>query len=310
LTLADGWHKLARGLLYLYFISFTYKRGSAIVPELPEVQTVVDDLKRAGVVGDRIQRAAVFWPRAIAAPAAPEFCRRIAGRRVVRIDRRAKYLVLELSGGLHLLIHLRMSGRLVWAEPGADARPGPHDRVHLLLGSKRRLCFRDPRKFGRLHLLSDPSPVLGPLGPEPLEAAFDAACLARILAPRRRALKPLLLDQRVIAGLGNIYVDEALWEARLHPLQPAGSLSRRQVQALWRAIGTVLQRALSRGGTRLGEGQGNFHALQPRQENGSDALQVFRREGAPCPRCGRTLVRTVVCQRGTHTCPRCQALRP
>ncbi len=272
---------------------------------------MVDELKAAGMVGDTILAVKVLWPRSIAAPAPHAFCRQIVGRRVLGISRRAKYLVLSLSANRYLLIHLRMSGRLILEPMRRSNRPpieSPHVRVVFQMHDSGRLCFRDPRKFGRIHLLADPTTLLGRLGPEPLDPCFTAADLALRLAPRHRALKPLLLDQTFIAGLGNIYVDEALWEARLHPLQPASSLATREVQALLRAIRRVLRRGLARGGTRLGTGQGNFQSLLPRYENDTAALKVFRRSGNPCPRCGHPVLRSTVGQRGTHTCPRCQVL--
>jgi formamidopyrimidine-DNA glycosylase len=274
------------------------------MPELPEVQTIVDDLIQAGLVGRTITGCRVTWPRTVAGEAAKDFCRRVAERCVTALGRRGKFIRCDLSGGLCLLMHLRMTGRLVLAP--ADAPVGPHEHVRLILDNGRELRFHDPRKFGRMWLTDDPQRLLGALGPEPLAPDFTAGTLAGRLAGRRRALKPLLLDQGVLAGLGNIYADEALWEARRHPLQPGGSLTSEQIRALHRAVRRVLRRGLTNGGTSLGRGQGNFSATVRGAGENRRALKVFRRTGEGCPRCGATIQRLVVGQRSTHICPQCQ----
>jgi formamidopyrimidine-DNA glycosylase len=274
------------------------------MPELPEVQTIVDDLIQAGLVGRTITGCRGTWPRTVAKVPVKDFCRRIAGRCMVAVGRRGKFVRCDLSGGLCLLIHLRMTGRLVLVP--AETPVGAHEHVRLRLDDGRELRFHDPRKFGRMWLTDHPDTVLHRLGPEPLGRAFTARALAGRLAGRRRALKPLLLDQGVLAGLGNIYVDEALWQARLHPLQPAGSLSMDQVRALHRAVRQVLRRGLANGGTSLGRGQGNFSATTRGAGENRRALKVFRRTGKSCPRCGATIRRLVVGQRSTHVCPHCQ----
>ncbi|MDD2605772.1 MAG: hypothetical protein PHF66_13280, partial [Desulfobacteraceae bacterium] len=182
------------------------------MPELPEVQTIVDDLVQAGLIGRTIAGCRVTWPRTVAGAPAEEFCRRIAGRRLAAVGRRGKFIRCDLSDGLCLLIHLRMTGRLVLAR--ADAPVDRHEHVRLRLEDGRELRFHDPRKFGRMWLTAKPDDLLHRLGPEPLSGAFTARVLAERLAGRQRAIKPLLLDQTVLAGLGNIYVDEALWLAR------------------------------------------------------------------------------------------------
>ena len=276
------------------------------MPELPEVQTVVDDLICAGLVGRRFTACRVGWARSIAGDTPEDFCRRVAGRRVTALSRRGKYIRCDLDDGPVLLVHLRMTGRLVLAD--ANASVGRHEHVRLGLDDGRELRFHDPRKFGRFHLVADPQPVLGRLGPEPLGRGFTSRLLARHLSGRRRALKPLLLDQTFLAGLGNIYVDEALWEARLHPLRAADSLGPQAVRALHRAIRRVLRRGLQNGGTSLGRGQANFQATTRGAGRNRPALKVFRRTGAGCPRCAAPIERLVVGQRSTHICPRCQTM--
>jgi len=274
------------------------------MPELPEVQTVVDDLIAAGLAGRTVTAARVFWPRSIAAPSSAAFRRRIAGRTLSAFQRRGKYIVAGLAGGGALLIHLRMSGRLHLVAAGEPRQK--HEHVVLLLSGGQELRLHDTRKFGRVSLLDDPETVLGKLGPEPLDAAFTSGKLAGLLQGRRRMLKPLLLDQGFIAGLGNIYADEALFEARLHPCRTASSLTIREAGALHRAIGKVLRRGLKNMGTTLGTGKANFYSVARRRGRNSDALKVFRRTGLPCPRCGAAIARLVVGQRSTHICRACQ----
>ncbi len=274
------------------------------MPELPEVQTIVDDLNQAGLVGRTVSGCRVSWPKTVAGMAVDEFCRLITGRCVAGLGRRGKFIRIDLAGGGALLIHLRMTGRLVLS--GARTPVGRHEHVRFLLDDGRELRFYDPRKFGRIRLTDDPQSVLGALGPEPLAEDFTARVLSQRLAGRRRALKPLLLDQSVLAGLGNIYVDEALWEARLHPLRPASDLSAAEIRALHRAVRRVLRRGLANGGTSLGHGQGNFSATTRGAGENGKALKVFRRTGQNCPRCQTAIQRLVVGQRSTHVCPCCQ----
>ena len=272
------------------------------MPELPEVETVVRDLRRAGLAGRRILNARVFWPRTIAAPAAARFPRAIRGLEIRALARRAKFVVLTLSGGWTLLIHLRMSGHLDVLPP--KTRPRRHDRVILTLDNGRQLHFEDTRKFGRIWLVREPAQVLGKLGPEPLELA--AADFRRGLAARTRRLKPLLLDQTFLAGVGNIYSDEALWTAQLHPRRRSDTLTAAQAAELLAAIQDVLRRGIRNLGTTLGGGKTHF--VLPRGERGrnQEQLNAYGQTGAPCPRCGTPIRRILVGQRSTHLCPACQ----
>jgi formamidopyrimidine-DNA glycosylase len=274
------------------------------MPELPEVETVARDLRRAGVEGRRIAAATVLWPRIVTGLSPREFAGRVRTRRIVAIGRRGKYLVFGLSGGLTLLVHLRMTGRLVLAATGA-AR-GPHDHLVLRLDDGRDLRFHDSRKFGRWVLTAAPERILGRLGPEPLDAGFTSAEFADRLARHHRQLKPLLLDQAFIAGGGNIYADEALWEARLHPQRLSNTLSRSEAGELHRAVRQVLRRGIAHRGTSLGAGRVNFHSVGGRRGGNQSGLKVFRRTGGPCPRCGTAIRRLVVGQRSTHICTECQ----
>jgi len=276
------------------------------MPELPEVQTIVDDLNAADLIDIPISSARVYWPRTIAEPAPGSFCRKIKGCKFTAIKRRGKFMVFDLSDGYTMLLHLRMSGRLHLVSAGTPRIK--HEHVILSFADGRQLRFHDPRKFGRLSLLKDPAPILDRLGPEPLAPGFTVRVLAGILNGRRRLLKPLLLDQTIIAGLGNIYVDEALWEARLHPLRLASSLSKPEIKALRLAIPRVLKRGLKNLGTSLGSGETNFYSVASRQGRNKDQLNVFRRTDLPCPRCKAKIERIIVGQRSTHICSQCQKM--
>ena len=276
------------------------------MPELPEVQTIVNDLNAANLIGISISGAKVFWSRTIAEPAQKAFCQRIRGQKFTSIRRRGKFLVFELNEGYALLLHLRMSGRLHLVS--AKVPRSKHEHVILSFDDGRQLRFHDPRKFGRLHLVKDPERILDRLGPEPLEPEFTAKALAKSLSPRKRLLKPLLLDQTFIAGLGNIYVDEALWDAKLHPCRSAATLSLSEINALHRAIPRVLKRGLKNLGTSLGTGETNFYSVAKHRGRNKDRLKVFRRTELPCPRCKTAIERIIVGQRSTHICKKCQRI--
>jgi len=274
------------------------------MPELPEVETVVRDLRAHGLPGSVIRSVTVRWPRTIAELPPDAFCRALAGRTITTVTRRAKFIVLDLDSGNRLLIHLRMTGKLRFAVPGE--RPGPHDHVSFHLTDGRELIFNDTRKFGRFRLTRPDDDPFAALGPEPLEADFTPTLFKQRLKGKTRQIKPLLLDQTTVAGLGNIYVDEALWQARIHPERRADTLTAAEIRHLHAAIRTVLQRAIDNAGTTLGSGEANFYSVAGRRGRNADALKVFRRDGMPCPRCGTVIDRIVVAQRGTHFCPRCQ----
>ncbi|MFZ5572079.1 MAG: DNA-formamidopyrimidine glycosylase [Thermodesulfobacteriota bacterium] len=276
------------------------------MPELPEVQTIVDDLSTAGIVNAPIQQVEVRWPKSIAGVSPDVFCERLTDIHIRGVSRRGKYILFFLSSGDTLLIHLRMSGRLCLST--VDAPCSKHEHVILTLDHGRQLRFHDTRKFGRWLLTDTPGKVLSRLGPEPLAPDFDVAVLMNALGGRRRILKPLLLDQTVIAGLGNIYTDEALWEAGLHPCRPASTLTRKEIRHLHRGIIKVLAQGLQNRGTTLGEGKANFESVCRSRGRNQNALKVFGRQGLPCPRCRTIIQRLLVCQRGTHVCRKCQPL--
>ena len=274
------------------------------MPELPEVQTVVRDLEKSGLIGREISGARIFWPRTVSGLSPKTFCRQIKGKQVSAIWRRAKFIVFDLSQGFHLLVHLRMTGRfLLTSAPRARTR---HEHVVLNFGPDLQLRFHDTRKFGRFYLLKNPDEILGRLGVEPLHPDFTMDVFREMLLSRKRKLKPLLLDQTVIAGIGNIYADEALWEAEIHPERVSSSLDSSEMGKLFKAIPKVLRQGLKNMGTTLGDGKTNFYSIAGYNGRNRMQLKVFRRAGRSCARCRTTIRRMVVGQRGTFVCPRCQ----
>jgi formamidopyrimidine-DNA glycosylase len=264
------------------------------MPELPEVETVVRKFAPI-LVGKTIEGFVSYWPRQIS-PSVAKLRRAITGRTITGLRRRAKQIVIELDDQSAVLIHLKMSGRFEWS--AACVNPPDHVRARFLLSGDQTLLFCDTRKFGRIRHVKDPQTTLSHLGPEPLAAEFSAKALANLLTGRKRRLKPLLMDQTVIAGMGNIYADESLFRARLHPLRSAYSLSWDEIKRLHRAIRQVLREAIRRSGT-------TFDWVYPggRMQN---HLRVYGRKGRPCPVCGRPIELIRVAQRSTHLCPACQ----
>ncbi len=272
------------------------------MPELPEVETVVREL-RESLVGVAIIEVEVAWPRTVASPDPDEFASALTRQEVTRVDRRGKWIHIGLSRGQSLLIHLRMTGRLLLtSDECPDER---HLRVRFKLADGRTLWFCDTRKFGRMWLVDDAQTVLGELGPEPLGDGFTAVLLQRMLTPRRGRIKPLLLNQRIVAGLGNIYADEVLWRARIHPLRRADRLSAGEVRRLHASIQAVLRRAIASRGTTLDDGA--FVGAHGEAGEFAERLAVYGRKGEPCRRCGSPVERIRLGQRSTHLCPNCQA---
>lgn len=276
------------------------------MPELPEVETIARDLNAAGIVGRTLTCAHVYWPATIATPSVQDFCRLIERKTIAGVRRRGKFLVFDFAGGGNLLMHLRMSGRLHWVPEGSQRMA--HEHVVLGFADGCELRFHDTRKFGRIYLTPDAERILGRLGPEPLDPAFTPQLFKKMMSNRNRRVKPLLLDQTFIAGLGNIYTDEALWEAKIHPQRPAAELTPQEARVLHAAIRKVLRRGLKNLGTSLGTGKANFYSVGRRPGRNRDELKVFRRAGEPCPRCATEIRRIIVGQRSTHVCPKCQKL--
>jgi len=273
------------------------------VPELPEVESVRRQLEPA-LVGRRLERVTIDDPRLVRPYEPAEVAAELQGERVVAVERRGKYLVVRFETGRVLLIHLRMTGSLLHV-PGGSLQDDPHRRAVVRLDDGSDVAYRDVRRFGTWLLLEpgEAEPYLGArVGDEPLDALFTAARLGERLSSRRTSLKAALLDQRTLAGLGNIYADEALWRARLNPLRPASGLDRAELRRLHRAIRTALEHGLARQGStlrdyRLPDGSGG--SMQ-------DEFRVYGRGGEPCERCGTPISRTRVAGRTTWFCPTCQ----
>ncbi|HKI84881.1 MAG TPA: DNA-formamidopyrimidine glycosylase [Candidatus Krumholzibacteria bacterium] len=264
------------------------------MPELPEVETTVRLLRRE-LVGRRFLRVSLKWPRQCPTP--EDLRTELPGREVTALSRRGKFIVVHLDpADRTLLVHLRMSGQLSVQPESAPFDPHAHTVFSLDDGLELR--FSDTRKFGRVYLLRDPEDVFAQLGPEPLDSAFCPKWMRERFRTRKRAIKTLLLEQSVVAGLGNIYADESLFRAQIDPRRPASSLNSREVRALHRAIRAVLEEAIEHQGT-------SFDWVYSGGEMQS-RLKVYGRKEQPCSRCATPIQRIVVGQRGTHLCPRCQ----
>ena len=270
------------------------------MPELPEVETIARTLRlgsqdQPALVNRCILGADLLWQRTLAEPSPVDFAARLVGQVIEDIGRRGKFLYFKLNRDW-LLFHLRMSGDLL--VKSVSAAPEIHDRLVLNLDGDVKLVFNDARKFGRVWLVNEVDRVVGDLGPEPLDEGFTADRLFDRLHATRRQLKPLLLDQTFIAGLGNIYVDEALNLAHLHPLTPSNLLTIEQVDRLLESIRTVLQAGIARNGASI-DWVYRGGAFQ-------NYFRVYQRTGEPCLECGTPIARIIVGQRGTHFCPVCQ----
>ena len=270
------------------------------MPELPEVETIARKLREGcggdpSILGREIRSVEIRHPKPIAFPGAAEAGGQMRGQTFREISRRGKFLVCRLTDR-YLLIHLRMSGDVQVLPAGQP--PRKHDHVIWHLSGDADLRFHDPRRFGRIWLVESPQEVLGPLGPEPLGPDFTKARLGEMLRARKRLLKPLLLDQTFLAGLGNIYTDEALHRARLHPLRRSDTLRKDEVARLWHGIRAALRVGIVQDGASIdwvyrgGEFQNHF--------------RVYGREGERCKKCGAKIHRIVVGQRSTYFCPKCQ----
>ncbi len=284
------------------------------MPELPEVETVARDL-RPRIVGATIAGVRVDWARTLRSEDPEAFAEGVIGRRIEAVGRRAKLVVVELSGGYALTIHLKMTGQL-FVVPASEP-VDPYVRLVLELADGREIRFRDIRKFGKIGLhvrdtatgelveLTRDRATFAGFGPEPLDDAFTLAAFRRRIRGRRGRLKPLLLDQAFVAGVGNIYADEALWTARLHPLRSAATLRPADERRLYLAVQAILREAIDRRGSSIDD-----YTAPDGDGEMQDRLQVYQRTGEPCPRCGRPVRRIVIGARATHFCSWCQRLSP
>lgn len=271
------------------------------MPELPEVDTAARFVCER-LSGKRIEKVSVHWARSIDRPSVEHFQSLLPGHVVRSVTRRGKYIVMHLERNKQrraLLVHLRMSGSLDVMRMKSPAER--HDRVIIRFASGEELRFNDPRKFGRMYLVENVEAVTGRLGLEPLGGDFTAPRLQEILGARSGAIKSTLLRQDLVAGLGNIYVDESLWQAGVHPLRRACSLSSLECQRLHTSIQDTLREAIRCAGTDNGDGVVTGGMYEPR---------VYGRHGESCPRCGQQIQRIIVAQRGTAFCAGCQPLKP
>ncbi len=305
------------------------------MPELPEVEYTARQL-RATIVGTTIQNVHVFWERTIGYPDWHDFCAEIVDRHIEAVRRRGKYLLLDLSGDLFLSIHRRMTGNFLLLPPGwqidsslretdpiawktkgpifvpptscdtAYSHEASYCRVCFDLQDGRRLLYTDPRKFGRIELWprAREDEALHGLGPEPLGDEFTIERLADGLAKRKSGIKQVLLDQSVVAGVGNIYADEALFYARIHPLRPANSLNAGEIEILREGIIAVLTLGIEHGGTSFND----YRDLWGEAGDNFNHVLVYQQDGKPCSRCGTLIERQVIAQRSSHFCPTCQPL--
>lgn len=269
------------------------------MPELPEVETIARQLRARGVEGRTIVSVKVNWARTVEPLSVSRFSEELCGKRIDAITRVGKWMMFSLSSGKTIMIHLRMSGSF-------SMMPSTHDRMVLELSNEMALHYRDTRKFGRWKLVDDPSEILGSLGPDALTDDFSPAYFQETMRKRHRMIKPLILDQSVVAGLGNIYADEALWESKIHPERLSDSLSKREVESLFMAIRHVLLVGIENRGTSLGDGKTNYRDVEGESGGHREEVKAYGRTGQPCERCGTPLIKIIVAQRGTHFCPSCQ----
>lgn len=271
------------------------------MPELPEVETIARGLAR--VIGEKTIDSVSVSLAKIVSPERFTFERALRGERIAAVGRRGKYVVVSLASGRSLVTHLRMTGRFIVQSPDT-LEPEPYTKVLIRFTDGSRLCFADIRQFGRMRLVEPEDPWAAEVGLEPLSEEFSVERFAALLAGRTTPTKVFLLDQRRIAGLGNIYACEALWEAGIKPSRPAGSIRRRARQRLHMAIQSVLRRAIAMRGTSIDD----YVDAEGLRGGFQNQLSVYGREGQACPRCGKSIRRTILAQRGTWWCPSCQKI--
>jgi formamidopyrimidine-DNA glycosylase len=269
------------------------------MPELPEVETIKNELA-PWVMGQSFTQVAIFDTELVCDSSAEGIRRGLIGQKVESLERRGKYLIFHLSNGRSLIIHLRMTGVLLLNPKGVDH----YARAVFHFSNGHRLVFSDRRRLGLIWLVDDASTVVGKLGPEPLDESFTPGVLAERLSRHHIPVKAALLDQSIVAGIGNMYADEALFAAHIHPLRKADALSPEEVRTLHNCISRVLQAAIGSKGASVDS------YVRPEGELGTAHFdfKVAHRGGEPCPVCGGTIERILVQNRGTYFCPRCQPL--
>jgi len=270
------------------------------MPELPEVETVKNDLL-PHIIGRRITAVTLVWEGIVKEPSVAEFHRRINNNEIMAMERHGKYLIVTLSSDDLLIIHLKMTGSLILGEDSSE--PPRFTRAIIHLDDGTSIFFRDPRKFGILKLVKDTVDIDRKLGPEPLEDDFTVDVFAERLAKRTAPIKALLLDQKFVAGIGNMYADESLYAARINPRKESGKLTREEIERLYYEIRRILWAAIENKGASVAtyyrpdgsEGTAHYH------------FNVAHGQGKTCPVCGGPIERIVIRNRGTYYCPVCQA---
>ena len=273
------------------------------MPELPEAETIKEDLREL-VVGARIEEVEILDPGLVEQPSPEEFVRGLEGRAIAGTRRRAKHLILELDDETNLVFQLKIGGQLLLVPPVAEPKTALMLILHL--DKERRLFLRDETRFSRARLLGTEElrERLSSLGPEPLQSGFDAGYLPRVAGSRKAQIKPVLLDQKVVAGIGNIYADEILYDARLHPRRKTNTLSAEE----WNALHAAIRKNLAAGIEHRGTTVRLYRDVLNRPGEHQTYLRVFEKHGQPCPGCGGEVVREKVGGRPTHYCPSCQSV--
>jgi len=267
------------------------------MPELPEVETIKNELL-PHIKGRRFTGVRIYDSRPLQGYGIDEFCDRLIGREVQGLERRGKYIIIQLNGGEYLLIHLRMTGSLLW-NPGGEVS---FVRFEFFMDNGGRLIFCDTRRFGTIHLTHHPEKIIGRLGIEPLSNDFTPQILRRLLKGHAAPIKSVMLNQGLIAGIGNMYADEALFAAGIHPQRPASSLTGTEITHLHHAIIAVLKKGIKNRGASIR----NYRCPDGEPGHAHEEFAVAHRAEKQCPRCGNRIQRIVVSQRGTCFCPHCQ----
>ncbi len=269
------------------------------MPELPEVETIKNELM-PHIIGRKLTGVTLFWDGIVRQPSVTDFRSRLIGQKITGLARNGKYLIVGLTSNDLLIIHLKMSGSLLISQDSSE--PPKYTRAIIHLDKGTNIFFRDPRKFGAMWLVGDKDTIVGKLGPEPLETDFTPQALAQRLKNRTAPIKALLFDQSFVAGIGNMYADEALFAAGINPLRPGGSLSQDEIERLHTAIRQVLWSAIGNKGASV-----NTY-FRPGGELGTAHFEfkVAHRGGESCPSCGTPIQRIPIRNRGSYFCPKCQ----
>lgn len=281
------------------------------MPELPEVESVRAGLEKL-IVGETIHTVDVYWPRIIESPEVPAFKKQISNQKIESIKRRGKFLLFYLTDYV-LISHLRMEGKYQLvdstAKTDAESFPTKHTHVIFYFESGKELHYLDVRKFGRMSLVKKgfefDHKSLNNLGPEPVKEEFDFEQMKSFLKRRKKAIKGVLLDQKMVVGIGNIYADEILFHAKIHPARPANTLTEVEMSRLYEAILLIMEEAVKHGGTTIRTYQNAFGEIGMHQEH----LQVYGKNGQSCPQCHTEMKKIKVAGRGTHYCPQCQPVK-